>query len=346
VIKGKLMTGKTAAFAFTRMTKGSRIVAVCAAAISAIVDGNPAQSQTFPSRPITIVVPFAAGGPIDTLARVMAERMREPLGQPVIIENVTGAAGSIGAGRVARATPDGYTLVAGFWGTHVVNGATQALAYDVLNDFEPILQMSNNVQVIVGRKNLPANDLEGLVAWLKANPDTAVAGTAGVGSPQHIDGAFFQKATGTSFRFVPYRGGAPAMQDLVAGQIDLIFADQTTSLPQVRSGNIKAFAVTGESRLAPAPDIPTVDEAGLPGFYCSVWNALFAPKGTPRDIIIKLNGAAVDALAEPAVRQRLADLGQQIVPSDRQTPGALAAFHKAEIAKWWPIIKAAGIKAE
>jgi len=316
------------------------------AATLALVTSHPAPAQTFPSRPITIVVPFAAGGPIDTLARVMAERMRSPLGQPVIIENVTGAAGSIGAGRVARAAPDGYTVVAGFWGTHVVNGATQALAYDVLNDFEPILQMSNNVQVIVGRKTLPADNLQALIAWLKANPDVAAAGTAGGGSPQHVDGAFFQNATGTRFRFVPYRGGAPAMQDLVARQIDLIFADQTTSLPQVRSGNIKAFAVTGKRRLAAAPDIPTVDEAGLPGFYCSVWNALFAPKGTPRDIIARLNAAAVDALAEPEVRQRLADLGQQIVPRDEQTPEALAAFHKAEIAKWWPIIRAAGIRAE
>jgi tripartite-type tricarboxylate transporter receptor subunit TctC len=276
----------------------------------------------------------------------MAERMRAPLGQPVVIENVSGAAGSIGVGRVARAAPDGYTLVAGFWGTHVLNAATQALAYDVLNDFEPVLRMSNNVQVIVGRKTLPANDLRSLIAWLKANPDAATAGTAGGGSPQHVDGAFFQNVTGTRFRFVHYRGGAPAMQDLVAGQIDLIFADQTTSLPQARSGNIKAFAVTGKSRLAAAPDIPTVDEAGLPGFYCSVWNALFAPKGTPRDVITRLNAVAVDALAEPGVRQRLSDLGQQIVPREEQTPEALAAFHKAEIEKWWPIIKAAGIRAE
>ena len=305
-----------------------------------------ARAQTYPARPLTIVVPFAAGGPIDTLARVVAERMRVPLGQPVIIENVSGAAGNIGVGRVARAAPDGYTLVAGFWGTHVVNGAVYALPYDVVNDFEPVLLMANNVQVIVGRKTLPADDLKGLIAWLKANPDTAAAGTAGGGSPQHVDGVFFQNATGTRFRFVPYRGGAPAMQDLVAGQIDLIFADQTTSLPQVRSGNIKAYAVTGNSRLPAAPDIPTVDEAGLSGFYCSVWNALFAPRGTSRDVIAKLNSAAMDALADPTVHRRLADMGQQIVPRDEQTPEALAALHRAEIAKWWPIIKAAGIRAE
>jgi len=342
-----LMTSMPAsAFELAPMTKRSLIVDAFLVAMLAIGGSNPASAQTFPSRPITIVVPFAAGGPIDTLARVAAERMRAPLGLPVIVENVSGAAGSIGVGRVARAAPDGYTLVAGFWGTHVLNAAIQALTYDVLNDFEPIMQISSNVQVIVGRKTMPANDLKGLIAWLKANPDTAAAGTAGGGSPQHVDGVFFQNATGTRFRFVPYRGGAPAMQDLVAGQIDLIFADQTTSLPQVRSGNIKAFAVTGKRRLAAAPDIPTVDEAGLPGFYCSVWNALFAPKGTPRDIIARLNAAAVDGLAEPAVRQRLADLGQQIVPREEQTPEALAALHKAEIEKWWPIIKAAGIRVE
>jgi tripartite-type tricarboxylate transporter receptor subunit TctC len=305
-----------------------------------------ANAQSYPARPVTIVVPFAAGGPIDTLVRVMAESMRGPLGQPVIIENVTGAAGNIGVARVARAAPDGYTLVAGFWGTHVVNGAIYALPYDVLNDFEPILLTSRNVQVIVARKTMPANDLKSLIAWLKANPDMAAAGTSGVGSPQHVMGVFFQNATGTHFRFVPYRGAAPAMQDLLAGQIDLMFADQTTSLPQVRSGNIRAYAVTGKNRLAAASDIPTVDEAGLPGFYCSVWNALFAPKGTSRNIIARLNAAAVDALAEPAVRQRLADLGQQIAPRDEQTPEALAALHRAEIEKWWPIIKAAGIRAE
>jgi tripartite-type tricarboxylate transporter receptor subunit TctC len=340
------MTGGTIAFEPVLTTRRRSIVGAFLAATLTIAGSNSATAQTFPSRPVTIVVPFAAGGPIDTLARVMAERMRAPLGQPVVIENVSGAAGSIGVGRVARAAPDGYTLVAGFWGTHVVNGATQALGYDVLNDFEPIVLTSSNVNLIVGRKTLPANDLKGLIGWLKASPDTAAAGTAGGGSPQHVHGAFFQTATNTRFRFVPYRGGAPAMQDLVAGQIDLIFADQTTSLPQVRSGNIKAFAVTGKSRLAAAPEIPTVDEAGLPGFYCSVWNALFAPKGTPRDVIAKLNAAAVDALTEPGVRQRLADLGQQIVPRDEQTPEALAAFHKAEIEKWWPIIKAAGIRAE
>jgi len=276
----------------------------------------------------------------------MAERMQGPLGQPVIVENVTGAAGNIGVGRVARAAPDGYTLVAGIWSTHVVNAAIYTLPYDVLNDFEPILLTSRNAQIIVARKTMPADDLKGLIAWLKANPDMAAVGTSGVGSPQHVFAVLFQNTTGTHFRFVPYRGGVVAMQDLIAGRIDLIFADQTTSLPQVRSGSIKAYAVTGNSRLAAAPDIPTVDEAGLPGFYCSVWNALFAPKGTPKDVIIKLNAAAVSALAEPGVRQRAAEAGQQIVPRDEQTPAALAALQRAEIEKWWPIIKAAGIRAE
>ncbi|HEX9471340.1 MAG TPA: tripartite tricarboxylate transporter substrate-binding protein [Bradyrhizobium sp.] len=204
----------------------------------------------------------------------MAERMQGPLGQPVIVENVTGAAGNIGVGRVARAAPDGYTLVAGIWSTHVVNAAIYTLPYDVLNDFEPILLTSRNAQIIVARKTVPADDLKGLIAWLKANPDMAAVGTSGVGSPQHVFAVLFQNTTGTHFWFVPYRGGVVAMQDLIAGRIDLIFADQTTSLPQVRSGSIKAYAVTGNSRLAAAPDIPTVDEAGLPGFYCSVWSAV------------------------------------------------------------------------
>jgi tripartite-type tricarboxylate transporter receptor subunit TctC len=305
-----------------------------------------ASEQAFPTRPVTIVVPFAAGGSIDTVARVVAEGMRESLGQPVIVENVSGAAGNLGVGRVARAVADGYTIVAGFWGTHVVNGAIYALPYDVLNDFEPIQLTSRNLQVIVARKTMPPNDLKNLVAWLEDNPDAAAAGTAGVGSPPHIFGVFFKRATATRFRFVPYRGGAPEMQDLVAGQIDLMIADQTTSLPQARAGNIRAYAVTGQKRLATAPDIPTVDEAGLPGFYCSVWNALFAPRGTPKDIVAKLNASAVKALAGPAVRQRAAELGQQIVPRDEQTPEALAVLQRAEIEKWWPMIKAAGIRAE
>jgi tripartite-type tricarboxylate transporter receptor subunit TctC len=305
-----------------------------------------AKAQAYPTRPITMVVPFAPGGPVDTLARILAEQMRSSLGQPVVIENVTGAGGSIGTGRVARAAPDGYTLVIGIWTTHVVNGAIYQLQYDVLNDFEPAALLTNNPQVIAAKKSMPANDLKGLIAWLKANPDKGSAGTAGVASPQHVVGVFFQSATGTRFQFVHYRGGGPATQDLVAGQIDLIIGDQVTTLPQIRSGNIKAYAVTSRDRLAVAPDIPTVDEAGLAGFYTTVWNAIWAPRGTPKNVIAKLNAAVVGALSDATIRQRLADLGQQIVPRDQQTPEALAAFHKAEIEKWWPIIKAANIKGE
>jgi tripartite-type tricarboxylate transporter receptor subunit TctC len=305
-----------------------------------------ASAQTYPTQPITMIVPFSAGGPLDTLARFMAERMRGSLGQPIVIENVTGAAGSLGVGRVARAAADGYTLVIGIWSTHVVNAVLYALQYDVLNDFEPVALLTNNAQLIVAKKTMPANDLKGLITWLHANPGKVLVGTSGVGSPPHVFGVLLQNTTGTRFAFVHYRGMAPAMQDLVAGQIDLIIADQVTSLPQVRAGNIKAYAFTGRTRLAAAPDIPTADEAGLPAFYTSVWNAIWAPKRTPETAIARLNAAIVDALADPTAQQRLADLGLHVVPRDEQSPQALRAFHKAEIEKWWPIIKAANIKAE
>jgi tripartite-type tricarboxylate transporter receptor subunit TctC len=305
-----------------------------------------ARAQAYPSRPITIVVPFAAGGPTDTIARIMGQRMRQSLGQTFVIENVTGAAGSIGVGRVARASPDGYTVGIGHWSTHVVNGAIYQLPYDVLNDFEPISLVASNPQLIVAKKTLPPNDLKELIAWLKANPDKASEGTAGAGSASHVSGAYFQKATGTSFQFVPYRGTGPAMQDLVAGQIDIMFDQAANSLPQVRNGSVKVYAVTAKSRLSSAPDIPTVDEAGLPSFYIAVWHALWVPKGTPKDIVARLTAAVVDALADPAVRRQLQDLGQDLPPPDQQTPEALYAYHKAEIEKWWPIIKAAGIKGE
>jgi tripartite-type tricarboxylate transporter receptor subunit TctC len=303
-------------------------------------------AQTYPSRPVTIVVPFAAGGATDVIARMMAERMRVSLGQPVVVENVGGAAGSIGVGRVARAAPDGYTLSIGHWSTHVVNGAIYPLQYDLLNDFEPVMLITSNTYLVVARKTLPATNLKELIAWLSANPDKASAGTAGVGSPQHVGGVFFQNATGTRFPFIPYRGGGPMTQDLVAGQIDMTIDDPANAIQQVRAGTIKAYAVTSKTRLAAAPDIPTVDEAGLPGFYYSRWHALWAPKSTPADIIARLNVAAADALADPSVRARLADLGQDIFPRDQQSPEALGIHHKAEIEKWWPIIKAAGIKGE
>jgi tripartite-type tricarboxylate transporter receptor subunit TctC len=319
-----------------------------AALVFAAASGSAstALAQLYPSRPITIVVPFAAGGPTDVIARTLAEHMRASLGQSVIIENVTGANGNIGVGRVARASPDGYTISIGHWSTHVVNAAVYPLPYDVLKDFEPISLIATNSYLIVAKNAVPANDLKSFIAWLKANPDKAAEGTAGAGSPQHVSGVFFQNATGTRFQFIPYRGAAPAMQALIAGDIDMIIDDPTSSLPQVRAGKIKAFAVTARSRLASAPDIPTVDEAGLPGFYFSRWHALWAPKGTPKDVIARLNAAVAGALADPLVRSRLADLGQEIFPSDQQTPAALGAWHKAEIEKWWPIIKAAGIKVE
>ena len=305
-----------------------------------------ARAQAYPTRPVTMIVPFAAGGPTDVIGRVVAEGMRASLGQPIIIENVTGAGGSIGVGRVARAAPDGYTISIGQWGSHVTNGAIYALPYDLLNDFVPLAWIATGTPLIVSRNTLPAKNLRELVAWLKANPDKASQGTAGAGSPQHIAGIYFQKETATRFQFVPYRGVAPAMQDLVAGQLDFMIDQATNSLPQVNAGKIRAYAVTGKTRLAAAPDIPTVDEAGLPGFYVSIWQGLWAPKRTPPDIVAKLNGAVVAALASPRVRERFAEIVQEIPPREQQMPEALGALQKAEIEKWWPIIKAAGIKPE
>ena len=319
-------------------------MAACAATLLAVSQTAPA--QIYPSRPITIVVPAAAGGPLDVLARILSERMRLSLAQPFIVENVAGAAGSIGVGRVARAPPDGYTLALGRWGTHVVNAAIYALSYDVVADFEPISLIGTMPELIVAKKATPANDLKGLIAWLKANSDNATQGTSGVGSAGHVAGVFFQNVTGARYQFIPYRGLAPAMAALLAGQVDMMIDVPTSSLPQVRSGGIKAYAVMNKSRIASAPDILTVDEAGLPGFYASVWYSLWAPKRTPMDIIGKLNAAARDALADPTVRGRLADIGQEIFPREQQTPEALGALQKAEIEKWWPIIKAAKIKGE
>jgi tripartite-type tricarboxylate transporter receptor subunit TctC len=305
-----------------------------------------ASAQAYPSRPVTMVVPYPAGGPSDTLGRILAESMRAFLGQPVVIENVSGAGGAIGVGRVARAAPDGYTLSLGHVQTHVINAATQTLPYDVVKDFEPVSLIADTPQWIVARGAFPANNLQELIAWMKANPGKATAGAVGVGGPTDIAAILFQKQTGTNFQLVPYRGGAPLVQDLVAGQIDLTFGQAANYLEHVRGGRLKAYAVLAEKRWWAAPDVPTMDEAGVPGFYSSFWHGLWVPKGTPKDITAKLHGAVIEALADPALAKRFGDIGQEIWPRALQTPEALTALQKSEIERWWPIIKAANIKGE
>ncbi|MGA7332165.1 MAG: tripartite tricarboxylate transporter substrate-binding protein, partial [Pseudolabrys sp.] len=293
-----------------------------------------------------MVLPFAAGGPTDTLSRIIAARMQVSLGQPIIIENVSGAAGTISLGRVARAAPDGYTISVGPMNSHVLTGAIYKLSFDLLNDFEPVALLANNPSVVVSKKDVPAKDLKELIAWVKANQDKVLVGTSGIGAATHLGGIMFENLTGTHVQFVPFRGTGPSMQALVGGQIDLIFDQLSSSLPQLQAGTIRSYAVMAQTRATAAPDIPTVDEAGLATFYLPVWHGMWVPKGTPKDIISKLNGAVVESLADATVRQRLADIGQEIYPREQQTPEALGAYHKAEIKKWWPIVKAAGIKVE
>jgi tripartite-type tricarboxylate transporter receptor subunit TctC len=321
-----------------------KILHLAASAAALPLLARIARAQNYPTRAITVIVPFAAGGGTDVLARVLADRMRVPLGQPVIIENAPGAAGVVGVTRAARAQPDGYTIQIGTSTTNVVIGAEYDLGFDLLTDLVPIAELAAEPLLIAARKSLPANNLQELIAWLRANPDKASAGTAGVGATGHLTGIAFQKATGTHYQFIPYRGNGPAVQDLIAGHIDMMIEPSSNFLVQIRAGTVKPIAVCAKTRIITAPEIPTAEEAGLPGFYTSLWFGSWAPKDTPKDIIGKLNAAIVDTLDDPTVRSRIAEIGPQIVPRDQQTPEALAAFQKAEIGKWWPVIKAANIR--
>jgi tripartite-type tricarboxylate transporter receptor subunit TctC len=323
-----------------------RILISTATAIvaSLVMLTGAALAQTFPTRPITLVVPYPPGGPTDVVARILAERMRVPLGQAVIVENVTGGSGNIGVAKVARAAADGYTLSIGNNGSHVLNAALYTLNFDILKDFAPIALLTSNPQIVVTRKTLPATSLAELIVWLRANPDRATAGSAGAVATVSI--AFFQQKTGTRLVTVPYRGAAPAAQDLMGGQIDLMFDQASNALPQIRAGAVKAFAVTAKARMPNAPEIPTVDEAGLPGFYAALWQGLWAPKGTPDEVVARLNAAVGEALADPKVAQRLRDIGQEPFPPDQRSVAAAAAFEQAEADKWWPIIKAANLKGD
>src|SRR3954469_146922 len=316
------------------------VVATLAFAASALADN-------FPSRAITIIVPFSAGGPSDAMARILAERMKAVLGETVLVENVTGAGGSIGVGRALRSPPDGYTISFGHLGTHVANGAIyNKLGYDLVADLEPVVLLPSNTMVIVSKNAVPAKTLQEFLAWLKARPEPATAGTAGAGSGSHIAGLYLENITGIKLQYVPYRGTGPAMNDLVAGQIDMIVDQLSNSITQVRAGTIRGYAVSDTKRAESAADIPTADEAGLPGFHMTLWSGLWVPKGTPPDIIAKLNAAAVEALNDPGVRKQLENLGLQMTPKDQLTPAALGAWQKAEIAKWWPMIKAANVKVD
>ena len=323
-----------------------RLPTVMVATLVGLAGTGMAAAQGYPTHAITMIVPFPAGGATDTLARFLGERMRGILGQPVIIENVAGAAGSLGVGRAVRSAADGYTLSIGTSTTHMLTGGLYALQFDLLKDLEPVIQIGSEPLLIVGKKSLPAEDLKGLIGYLKANPDKASVGIAGVGATGHLTGISFQKETGTRFQFVPYRGNAPAMQDLLAEQIDFMIEPSSNFKSLVGAGSVRPYAITGRTRLPSSPDIPTADEAGLAGFFASLWYGLWVPKDTPKDIIAKLNATMVQVLADPMVRKRFDELGIEITPLAQQSPEALRAFQKSESERWWPIIKASNIKAE
>ena len=316
-----------------------------AIALAGSVAAESARAQGYPARPITMVVGYGVGGPSDTIARIISERMKSALGQPIVVENVTGAAGSIGIGRLARAAPDGYTIGLGDWSTFCVNAAMYNLPYDIVKDFAPIAPLPSAPQIIVTKNVVPTRNLSELVTWLKSNQDKVSYGTSGVGSPSHVSGVLLQNFIGAKFQLVPYRGAAQVMSDMIAGQIDLSMFPVTVALPQLRAGNARAYAVTAKARISAAAEIPTVDEAGLPGFYISLWWGLWAPKGAPNNVIAKLNEAVIETLADPGMRARIAEQGLDIPLRDQQTPEALAAFQKREIEKWWPIVKAANSEA-
>jgi tripartite-type tricarboxylate transporter receptor subunit TctC len=319
---------------------------VVAALLAVLTWSGHALAGDFPSHPITLVVPFSAGGPTDAMARILGERMQKTLGQPITIENVTGAGGSLGVGRVARAPPDGYTVSIGHLGTHVANGAIYKLGYDLVTDLEPVVLLPSNPMIIVSKNAVPAKTLPELLAWMRAKPTPPTAGTAGAGSGSHIAGLYFENITGIKLQYVPYRGTAPALNDLIAGQIDIIVDQTSNSIAQVRAGTIRAYAVTDDKRVESAPDIPTTDEAGLPGFHMTLWSGLWVPKNTPKDVVTRLNQAAVEALNDPAARKKFQDLGLEMPKSSQLSPEALGGWQQAEIAKWWPMIKAANVKIE
>lgn len=319
-------------------------LAASAAAWSAV--SCPAVAQSYPTRPITMIVPFPAAGPADVLARILSEPMRIALGQPIVIENISGAAGSIAVGRVARATPDGYTIILGNLGTHVVNGAIYSLQYDLVKDFEPICMLPTNYQLLIARSGVPAANLKELIPWLRSHAHRVTIGTAGPGAPSHLTAVYFQDALGAQFQLVPYRGTPQVLSDLIAGQIDLVFDQASSALPLVRGGKVKTYGVTSLQRLTSAPDIPTLHEGGLPDFQASYWFGLWAPRATPAPIIARLNAATVAALSDPAVSKRLVELGAVLPSPEQLKPEALGTLQRSEIERWTPIIRAANIKGE